>query len=144
MIHGCHRKALDPKGRVVMPAEFRAFFGSGCWLTRGLPGMLVAFPEGQFPTYAAHWMDDPQSALLYLGSTQWASFQGTGRMPVPQALRDAAGLKRWEDVALVGMRDAVLILPWERWTAETERMGRWLLSRWVAQSGSLALDLGTR
>jgi len=45
---GTHTYQLDPKGRMSLPARFRAAFGEGAYLTLGQEGCLYAFPSSEW------------------------------------------------------------------------------------------------
>ena len=45
---GTHSYSLDPKGRVSLPARFRAAFDEGLWLTVGQDRCLYCFPRAEW------------------------------------------------------------------------------------------------
>ncbi|HEY5906117.1 MAG TPA: cell division/cell wall cluster transcriptional repressor MraZ, partial [Actinomycetota bacterium] len=45
---GTHSYQLDPKGRVSLPAKFRAAFVDGCWITVGQDRCLYVFPRAEW------------------------------------------------------------------------------------------------
>ena len=45
---GTHSYQLDPKGRVSLPARFRAAFVDGCWITVGQDRCLYVFPRAEW------------------------------------------------------------------------------------------------
>ena len=114
MLLGAYDHSIDDKNRVTLPARFRASFQEGLVLTRGM--------------YAkADWEQLVQSRLATLDPLSRESrlmqrffFSGAaevepdkqGRVMVPQALVEAAGLTK--DVVVAGVYDHLEI--WDRAT----------------------------
>ncbi len=114
---GTHRYQLDPKGRVSLPAKFRAAFADGCWLTMGQDRCLYVFPRAEWERRSEEVGASPLSdadgrafARFFFGSSDEARLDGQGRVTIPQRLREAVGIDK--EVVVVGVRDRMEI--WDR------------------------------
>ena len=120
MLIGEYDHSIDDKNRVTLPARFRASFQEGLVLTRGMDGCITAYAR-------ADWEQLVQSRLATLDPLSRESrlmqrffFSGAaevepdkqGRVMVPQALVEAAGLTK--DVVVAGVYDHLEI--WDRAT----------------------------
>jgi len=114
---GTHGYQLDPKGRVSLPARFRAVFADGCWLTIGQDRCLYVFPRAEWErrsqeVNASSLSDRDGRAFsrFFFGSSEEARLDGQGRVTIPQRLREAVGIDK--EVVVVGVRDRMEI--WSR------------------------------
>lgn len=126
MFHGEYQHAIDPKGRLSIPAEFRAIVGVG-----GVPGadpvlMLVPNPvEACVDAYTLeNWKKleekivsmpsyDPKTIMvkkMLFGKARSCTIDRLGRVLVPQEIRSGKGLQR--DVTIVGLLEKFQI--WSR------------------------------
>lgn len=118
---GTHRYQLDPKGRVSLPARFRAAFADGCWLTMGQDRCLYVFPRAEWERRSEEVRSSPLSdadgraySRFFFGSSDEARLDGQGRVTIPQRLRETAGIDK--EVVVLGVRDRMEI--WDRETYE--------------------------
>ena len=118
---GTHSYQLDPKGRVSLPARFRAAFVDGCWITVGQDRCLYVFPRAEWERRSDEVASFPLSdndgrayARLFFGASDEVRLDGQGRVTIPQRLRDAVGIDK--DVVVLGVRDRMEI--WDRDTYE--------------------------
>ena len=93
---GTHSYQLDPKGRVSLPARFRAAFVDGCWITVGQDRCLYVFPRAEWERRSDEVASFPLSdndgrayARLFFGASDEVRLDGQGRVTIPQRLRDA-------------------------------------------------------
>jgi MraZ protein len=107
MFLGTHSPRLDEKGRLVLPAKFREELSGGVVLTKGQDRSVVVWPQAEFVLYADRLSDSSRSdakARAYLRVLFSSAFDEIpdrqGRVTVPPALRDYAGLDR--EVVVVG------------------------------------------
>lgn len=114
---GTHGYQLDPKGRVSLPARFRASFADGCWLTIGQDHCLYVFPRVEWElrseeVRASSLSDRDGRAFsrFFFGSSEEVRLDGQGRVTIPQRLREAVGIDK--EVVVVGVRDRMEI--WSR------------------------------
>ena len=118
---GTHSYQLDPKGRVSLPAKFRAAFIDGCWITVGQDRCLYVFPRAEWERRSDEVASSPLSdgdgrafSRLFFGSSDETKLDGQGRVTITQRLRDAVGIDK--EVVVLGVRDRMEI--WDRQTYE--------------------------
>jgi MraZ protein len=118
---------LDAKGRCVVPKVFRSQLGERVHLTRGAEGCIWLFAEDEWRKFAARiGRRSPLSAdglLLsryFLGTCFEAAFDRMGRVPIPAALREWAGLKG--EVVVAGVGSRIEIWPAQKWDAAMSEM----------------------
>jgi MraZ protein len=123
---GTHGYQLDPKGRVSLPAKFRAAFVDGAWITVGQDRCLYCFPRAEWERRSAEVAAFPLSdndgrayARLFFGSSDEVRLDAQGRVTIPQRLRDSVGIDK--DVVVLGVRDRMEI--WDRGTFESYSAG---------------------
>ena len=118
---GTHSYLLDPKGRISLPARFRAAFDDGAYLTLGQDGCLFAFPRAEWDRRSREVRDLPLSdatgrayARMIFGKAEEIDLDGQGRLLIPQRLRSEAGIDK--EAVIVGVLDRMEI--WDRATYE--------------------------
>ena len=116
---GTHSYLLDPKGRISLPARFRAAFDEGAYLTLGQDGCLFAFPRAEWERRSREVRDLPLSdtsgrayARMIFGKAEEVDLDGQGRLLIPQRLRTEAGIDK--EAVIVGVLDRMEI--WDRAT----------------------------
>lgn len=128
MFLGTHFPRLDDKGRLVLPAKFRDTLATGLVLTKGQDRSIVIWPAAEFAAYAARLDEDSRSSakaqayqrVLFSGASDEIPDR-QGRITVPAALRDYAGLDR--DVVVVGKNKTAELWDasaWQAYLAEQE------------------------
>lgn len=122
MFSGAFPHSMDAKGRLVLPAKFRAQLGLGLTVTKGLNRCLWLFPEENWRLVAeqltAETLGSPDTLALqrfFLGSAADAGPDDQGRIMLPPLLRDYAGIEK--EVVTVGMGTRLEIWSRERWDA---------------------------
>ena len=120
MFIGEYRHAIDDKGRIAVPARFRAQLDGGCVVVRWIETCLAIFPMADWEVLAAKVeslpMTDPNARLLQRQLFAVASeteLDRQGRVLVPQGLRAFAGLE--SDAKVLGSLDHAEIWAPERW-----------------------------
>ncbi|MCL2423419.1 MAG: division/cell wall cluster transcriptional repressor MraZ [Micrococcales bacterium] len=125
---GTYTPRLDDKGRLILPAKFRAALAGGLVMTKGQDRCLFVMSWPEFGRMHDELRRAPvthkeardyQRVLLSGASDQVPDKQG--RISVPPQLREYAGLDR--DVAVIGAGSRLEIwdLPtWEAYLAERE------------------------
>ena len=127
---GTHTPRLDDKGRLVLPAKFREKLAAGLVLAKGLDRAIVIWPADEFASYAQELNDaarsDPRmqayARVLFSGASDEIPDR-QGRITVPPALREYAGLDR--DVVVVGKGPTAEIwdaATWAAYLAEQEQV----------------------
>jgi len=119
MYLGEYQHTLDAKGRLSLPAKFRAQMTGRLVLAKGLEGCLYvssADAYEQFLTQLTQTGDfDPkfrQVRRFFTSGAVDTELDSAGRVIVPAVLRDYAKLDR--DVAVIGNGDRI-----ELWDAQT-------------------------
>jgi MraZ protein len=118
---GEYRHTVDEKGRIAVPARFRAQLADGAVVTNWIDGCLALFPKAAWEALAARVaslpVTDPGSRALQrflFGGAVEAEFDRQGRFVLPAYLREFAGLA--DEAVIVGTRDHAEIWAPERWT----------------------------
>ena len=122
MFLGTHAPRLDDKGRIVLPAKFRDGLAAGLVLTKGQDRSIVVWPAADFAAYAARLGEASRSdervraylRVLFSGAFDDAPDK-QGRVTIPPALREYAGLDR--EVIVVGNGQTVEIWDAAAWNA---------------------------
>ena len=125
MLLGTHSPRLDEKGRVVLPARYRDDLGSGVVLTKGQDRCVVLWPSEEFAGYASKLSEASRSNAAvrsYMRVLFSSAFDQKpdkqGRISVPAALREYAGLDR--DVVVAGNGTTAEIWNESAWAAYLE------------------------
>ncbi|GHV83557.1 transcriptional regulator MraZ [Spirochaetia bacterium] len=102
MLNGGANNTLDDKGRVTFPAALKkSFSGDVLILTRGIEGCLWAYSPEQWKIFSEYW--ERKSPMLkdvrrmqrhFLGWAQEVEIDKSGRLAIPQSLREYAKLTR--------------------------------------------------
>jgi MraZ protein len=123
---GTHSYQLDPKGRVSLPAKFRAAFVDGAWITVGQDNCLYCFPRAEWERRSEEIASFPLSdndgralARMFFGSSDEVRLDGQGRVTIPQRLREAVGIDK--EVVVLGVRERMEI--WDRDTYDAYTAG---------------------
>ncbi len=128
MFLGQYQHTLDEKGRVVMPSKFRDGLSRGLVITKGQERCLYVFPIEAWDHEVERVRRLPRtnrrarnfSRSFFAGASD-QTLDGQGRIAVPTALRDYAGLER--DATVVGVADRIEIWAtdaWERMSVEAD------------------------
>ena len=111
---------LDSKGRLTIPAKFRADLEEGLVVTRGMDDCLFAFPMARWEQLAAQISDLPitdgraRSLKRFLfANASDLSPDKQGRVLIPPRLREFAGLDG--EVLVAGLNDYFEIWSPEAW-----------------------------
>jgi MraZ protein len=135
MFRGSSFHTIDPKGRFIIPARFRDVIkGTGqdlIMITR-MDGCLYAYVMDEWTKVENNILDLPQKndamrrfQRIFIGSCQECKCDTQGRVLIPPALKDYAGLEK--EIVLVGV-----INRFEIWSKE----------KWDQENGQMDIDLG--
>lgn len=131
MFLGTYEPRLDDKGRLILPAKFRDELAEGLVITKGQERCLYVWPSVEFARITEQLRQAPvtsKSARDYMrvffagASDELPDKQG--RITVPPALREYAGLRRSGDVAVIGANTRVEVWDaeaWQRYLGEQEQ-----------------------
>lgn len=139
MFIGEYQHNLDDKGRLAIPAKFRAILKKGAVVTKGLDRCLFLYSREQFEKIAVKFSALPISqskarAFMrhMLAGAMDVEFDNQGRITLPEYLRQFSGLKR--KVIVAGLYNHLEIweeAAWLKYKAEAEK-----------NSNSIAEELG--
>lgn len=128
MFCGEYKHIIDEKGRLTIPARFRAALAEGVYVTRGLGGCLFAFPldvwEGMAQKLVSHPLVDRNARyfnyVMFSGGS--SSLDKWGRINLPTPLLEHANIEVGQEVVIVGVNSHLEIWSVERWREVTDRM----------------------
>ena len=129
MFIGEYNHSLDDKGRLAIPAKFRAVLKKGGVVTKGLDNCLFLYTKEQWAIIAAKFAALPISqsksralARHMLAGAMDLEFDNQGRITLPEYLRDFANLKR--KIIVAGLYNHLEIWDegaWKKYKALTEK-----------------------
>jgi MraZ protein len=116
---GQFQHSLDAKGRLILPARFRAEFERGGHLSPNTEGCVALWTPGEFARQAEEHLasareggpEQRRRARYWAANSSDAEFDRQGRFALPPAIREYANLTG--DVLIVGALDHV-----ELWNPE--------------------------
>ena len=126
---GQFHHSLDSKGRLTIPAKFRAELATGLVITRGIDRCLVVFPIEAWQSLSKKVNDLPMTdrrarifkrRIFSAASDEIPDKQG--RILIPPRLREYAGLEG--EVLVAGVSDTIEVWNTERWDDEGEQLDR--------------------
>jgi MraZ protein len=120
---GRYEHTIDSKGRLAIPARYRAALERGLVITRGIDRCLTIYPLAAWEALAEKvnglpLADANARALrrLFFAEAVDATLDGQGRVVVPAALRAYAGIA--EQATIVGMNTAIEVWSPARWAEQ--------------------------
>lgn len=127
MFTGEYRHAIDGKGRVAVPARFRAELAKGAFVSRWIDSCLAIFPRPEWERLANRVADLPFSdagarvfsRFVFSGAFEFA-LDGQGRLVLPPGLREFANLTT--DAVVVGSRDHIELWEPGQWATYSAEM----------------------
>jgi MraZ protein len=126
MFLGTHSPRLDEKGRLFLPAKYRDELALGLVLTKGQERCLYVFPLPEFSRITEALRTAPVTAKavrdysrVFFASASDEIPDKQGRVTIPAALRDYAGLQR--DCVVIGANTRLEIWDAQAWTSYLDR-----------------------
>ena len=140
MFTGEFRHAIDGKGRIAVPARFRAELATGAHVSRWMDNCLAIFPNQAWERLADRVGEQRYadagarafSRFLFSGAFD-VELDGQGRVVLPAALRDFAGLR--QEAVVVGSLDHIELWEPGRWAAVSEDMSSDVFAERIANLG---------
>ena len=127
MFKGEYRHSIDAKGRIAVPAKFRAELGENIVINRYLDNCLALYSEEgwqkeyeklmKLNTYKA---DERRYLRARISQTFDLTYDGQGRILVPQSLIQLASLVK--DCVFIGTGDHVELWSKENWEPYLESL----------------------
>lgn len=128
MFIGEFSHSIDHKGRVAIPAKFRAALAEGCVVTRGLDECLFVYSKAEWTKIAEKIASLPISqadarafSRLMLAGAMDLELDKQGRVIIPSYLRNYAQIKN--SVVICGLYNRLEIWDkdsWEQYKGKTE------------------------
>lgn len=126
MFSGECEHTIDDKGRLIIPAKFRANLAEGLFVTRGLDGCLFVFPPDRWKEMSEKMANLSLvqasarlfSRMIYSGIE--CKLDKQGRILLPPSLRAHADIG--SEVVITGVRTRLEIWSKKRWQEQTTRM----------------------
>ncbi|MCX6795084.1 MAG: division/cell wall cluster transcriptional repressor MraZ [Candidatus Falkowbacteria bacterium] len=129
MFIGEYNHNLDDKGRLAIPAKFRAILNKGAVVTKGLDDCLFLYSKEQFEKIAAKFAALPISQAKarsfsrhILAGAMEVEFDNQGRITLPEYLRQFSRLKK--SIIVAGLYNHLEIWDesaWNKYKGEAER-----------------------
>jgi len=120
MFIGEYQHSVDEKGRVAVPAKFRADLATGAVVTKGLDSCLVLYTKKDWAELAEKVSQLPISqrdarafARFTLGAAMEVEIDKQGRINLPNYLKEYAEIKKQAIVA--GLYNRVEIWDEKKW-----------------------------
>lgn len=118
---------LDSKGRLTIPAKFRAELDTGLVVTRGIDRCLAVFPKPEWEQLAEQVSELPLTnrqarafqRLLFANASEVAP-DNQGRVLIPPRLREYAALDG--EVVVAGLNTHIELWNPEAWNREREQL----------------------
>ncbi len=114
--------ALDEKGRLAVPAKFRARFKEGAVVTRWMNECLAVFPTSEWEAINAEIRKRPRTdrtvqtfVHFLVGGAHEADLDAQGRIGIPAHLRHYADIG--DEVIVLGANDRLELWQPDRWHA---------------------------
>jgi MraZ protein len=124
---GEYRHTVDDKGRIAVPARFRAQLADGAFVSSWIDGCLAIHTRSGWEALAAKVaglpLTDPRARrferVIFARAFE-AELDRQGRVVVPAYLREDAGLE--SEAVIVGSREHAEIWAPDRWAAYREEL----------------------
>lgn len=139
MLVGEYNYTIDQKGRLALPPKFREHLGKDVVVTRGLERCLWVYPRREWKVWAEKLIKLPLSKAntrafvrLMLSGAHDATFDGQGRIVIPESLRRYGLIEK--RVVVIGLYSKIEIWNengWQQYRGQTEH-----------ESGDIAEKLG--
>lgn len=139
MFSGEYEHTIDDKGRLTIPAKFRAKLAEGLFVTRGLDGCLFVLPPDSWEALSEKVASLPLaqgsarlfSRMIYSGTE--CKLDKQGRILLPPPLREHADIE--SEVVVIGVNSRLEIWSKKRWQE--------LITRMEEESGLIAEQLAS-
>jgi MraZ protein len=135
MLFGEYQHAMDPKGRLFMPAKFREVLGESFYLSKGLDNCIAVYSSEEWQVFHEKLSEQPMSQgrdlqrFFFSGAAE-VTPDKQGRILVPASLRSYAMLEN--EAVIIGASNRAEIWDPDRWQ---QRCGA-LTSDFIAESMS--------
>lgn len=123
-VTGTYEHNMDAKGRLFIPAKLREDLGGICYLTMGIDNCLAIYPLESWEVFTEKFASLPMSKSrqmrpLFANAVKCEP-DSQGRVVIPQALRQYAGLTK--EIVIIGVHNRAEIWDAEAWKETQEEM----------------------
>lgn len=128
MFLGEYQHTLDAKGRLSLPAKFRAQMAGSYVVAKGLEGCLYVYSPEDYANFLAQLTERGdfdkkfrQVRRFFTAGAKEDELDSAGRLSIPATLREYASLDR--EVTVIGNGDRMEIwdaVAWSAYNGETE------------------------
>lgn len=122
MLVGSSQRTVDPKGRIILPRDFRKDFEAGLIVTKGLDNCLLLYPMREWEKLVERIEEMPSGSestrrftRLFFASAHHLLPDTQGRILVPPRLREMVGIDK--EVIFVGLSNKAEVWDPEKWEA---------------------------
>ena len=144
MFLGDYQHTLDAKGRVSLPAKFRAEMTGKLVIAKGFEDCLYVYPADEYNRFVEGLLTgedfDPRMRRIrrfFTSGAVEAELDSAGRISLPPVLREYAGIKK--DIAVTGNGTRIELWDaevWSTYNSEAEE-GMEALAQELADAGLL-------
>ncbi|MFO8059425.1 MAG: division/cell wall cluster transcriptional repressor MraZ [Bacillota bacterium] len=120
MFMGEYRHNIDEKGRLIVPAKYRAELGESFIITKGLDRCLFVYPEAEWTALTERMKELPFTksdarafVRFFFSGAAECSCDSQGRTVIPSNLRSYGKLDR--EAVIIGVGDRIEIWSGETW-----------------------------
>ncbi|QUH32099.1 division/cell wall cluster transcriptional repressor MraZ [Vallitalea guaymasensis] len=120
MFIGEYKHSIDDKGRLIVPAKFRALLGETFYLTKGFDNCLMVYTEEEWNKFIEKLNNNPMKKKdarriqrFFIASANECNLDKQGRILIPSHLREYSVLEK--EVILIGVSNRVEIWSKENW-----------------------------
>lgn len=117
-----YNHTIDAKGRLIIPSKFREILGEEFVVSKGMDGCLFVYANDDWNAFEQKLTSLPlinkearQFARFFLAGAAQVELDKQGRILLPAALREFAGLDK--DVVLVGVGSRIEIWSKDKYEA---------------------------
>jgi MraZ protein len=123
MFLGQYTHSIDSKSRLTVPVKYRVDLEAGAYIVQGFEKNLMVYTKEKFENLSnkasSHSTTNPEARAMrrvVFGGAKEVSLDSTGRILIPDFLRDYAGLDN--EATIVGAGDYFEIWNTEAWARE--------------------------
>ncbi|KHM51506.1 MAG: division/cell wall cluster transcriptional repressor MraZ [Anaerovibrio sp.] len=127
MLMGEYNHSLDAKGRVILPADFRAELGESFIITKGLDNCLFIYPQSEWEQLSVKLRQLPLAKTearafvrFFFAGARQVELDKQGRFLIPATLRQHASLKK--DAVLIGVSNRIEVWSKDEWLKYNEEI----------------------
>ncbi len=120
MFMGEYRHNIDEKGRLIVPAKYRAELGESFIITKGLDRCLFVYPDAEWTALTERMKELPFTksdarafVRFFFSGASECSCDSQGRTVIPSNLRSYGQLDR--EAVIIGVGNRIEIWSGETW-----------------------------